>query len=152
MKPTIKKVDTCRSRWISIKGSNVSENVISQDLSTMNKFGLAFLIASLASCYGSGVPTFSWLQNPQPVLKITYPNGLSDIAVLKSYNPIPVQSYERLEDVDPCIYDGYLANEKAVYVTLTGCARTDTFNVRIKLYTSLKMMTKIYQGSLIMKY
>jgi len=65
-------------------------------------------------------------------LKITYPNGLSDIAVLKSFNPIPVQSYERLEDVDPCIYDGYLANEENVYVTLTGCAHTDTFNVQFR--------------------
>jgi len=59
---------------------------------------------------------------------VTYPSGLSDIAVLKNYSPIPVQSFERQEDVDTCIYDGYLSNENDVYVTLTGCAHTNTFN------------------------
>ncbi len=96
----------------------------------MNTLSFVILLASAAACCASGVPTFSWLQNPEPVLKITYPNGQSDIAVLKSFNPIPVQSYEREEDVDTCIYDGYLALEKDVYVTLTGCAHTNTFNVR----------------------
>jgi len=38
-----------------------------------------------------------------------------------------------VEDVDTCIYDGYLAQEEDVYVTLTGCAHTDTFNVN-KIY------------------
>jgi hypothetical protein len=94
----------------------------------MNTFSFVLLLASAASCCASGVPTFSWLQSPEPVLKITYPNGQSDIAILKSFNPIPVQSFERQEDVDTCIYDGYLANESDVYVTLTGCAHTDTFN------------------------
>ena len=95
----------------------------------MNTLSFVLLLASVAACCASGVPTFSWLQSPQPVLKITYPNGQSDIAILKNFNPIPVQSYEREEDVDTCIYDGYLANESDVYVTLTGCAHTDTFNV-----------------------
>jgi len=96
----------------------------------MNSFGFAILFSLLATCYSSGgIPTFSWLQKPEPVLMVTYPNGLSDIAVLRNYNPIPVQSTERQEDVDTCIYDGYLSNEKDVYVTLTGCAHTNTFDV-----------------------
>jgi len=76
------------------------------------------------------IPKFSWIQTAEPVLKITYPNGGSDLVTLKPFNPIPLQSGEREEDVDSCIYDGFMANEKDVYVTVTGCALSDTFNVR----------------------
>jgi len=98
----------------------------------MNRFSFGIFLAVLATCHGSGVPTFSWLQKPLTVLHITYPNGLTDFAVLKSFNPIPAQSFERQEDIDSCIFDGYLTNEKDVYVTVTGCAHTDTFNVQFR--------------------
>jgi hypothetical protein len=97
----------------------------------MNTFSFALFFGLVATSFGTKTPTFSWIQKPEPVLAITYPNGLSDVAVLKNYNPIPVQSNERQEDIDTCIYDGYLSNEIDVYVTLTGCAHTDTFNVRV---------------------
>jgi len=95
----------------------------------MNTLSIGILLTVLTFSHGSGVPTFSWLQKPVPVLQITYPNGLSDSVILKSFNPIPAQSFERQEDIDTCIYDGYLTTEKDVYVTVTGCAHTDTFNV-----------------------
>jgi len=76
------------------------------------------------------IPKFTWIHAPEPVLKITYPGGDYDVAILKQYNPIPLQPNERLEDVDACIYDGYLAKEEDVYVTVTGCAHSDTFDVR----------------------
>ena len=39
---------------------------------------------------------------------------------------------EREEDVDKCIYDGYLMNEKDVYVTMAGCINSDNFQVSLK--------------------
>lgn len=113
----------------------------------MNTLSFVLLLASAAACCASGVPTFSWLQSPQPVLKITYPNGQSDIAILKNFNPIPVQSYEREEDVDTCIYDGYLANESDVYVTLTGCAHTDTFNIQFRSQHLEHFMFSVVDGN-----
>jgi len=50
---------------------------------------------------------------------------------LKSFNPIPVGCDEREEDVDNCIYDGYLMNEQDVYVTMAGCVDSNTFQVRV---------------------
>ena len=49
----------------------------------------------------------------------------------QTYNPIPVGADERAEEVDNCIYDGYLMNEKDVYVTMAGCANSDNFQVKI---------------------
>jgi len=67
---------------------------------------------------------------PKPVLRITFPDGLEDEFVELNYNnPIPQSHLERAEDVDPCLFDGYLSNEKDVYVTVTGCPETGTFNV-----------------------
>jgi len=75
-------------------------------------------------------PQFSWIHTTEPVLKITYPNGASDFVTLRQYNPIPLQPAERQEDVDSCIYDGFLAHEKDVYVTVNGCAHSETFDVK----------------------
>jgi hypothetical protein len=70
-------------------------------------------------------------------LRITYPNGVADYAVLKYANPIPLGRDEREEDVDKCLYDGYLLNEKDVYVTLTGCVNSDTFQVSMAYRNSV---------------
>ena len=55
--------------------------------------------------------------------------GHRDVAVLKPFNPIPQAVSERVEEIDPCIYDGYLLEEKDSMITLTGCPLTDTFQV-----------------------
>ena len=111
-----------------------SSLLVLYEMNTFYSFSLFFCF--IATSFGSETPTFSWIPNPRPVLQINYPNGLSDVAVLNNYNPIPLQSTERQEDVDTCIYDGYLSNESDVYVTLTGCAHTDTFNVSVTFCTS----------------
>ena len=81
----------------------------------------------------TALPIFSWQSEPNapvPLLKVTFPDGSKDdLAVLRPYNPVPLGSNERAEDVDSCIYDGFLQDEKSVYVTLTGCANSDKFQV-----------------------
>jgi hypothetical protein len=49
---------------------------------------------------------------------------------LRRYNPIPAGPNERAEDIDSCIYDGYLKDESDVYVTVTGCASSNNFQVK----------------------
>jgi hypothetical protein len=87
-----------------------------------------FIVASQTA-----LPSFSWRaasHNAIPLLRITFPDGdQDDFAVLRRYNPIPVGPNERAEDVDSCIYDGYLRDESDVYVTVTGCASSDNFQV-----------------------
>jgi hypothetical protein len=87
----------------------------------------------LAVSCQTAVPIFSWQSEPLapvPHLKITFPDGSKDdFALLRPYNPVPLGPTERAEDVDACIYDGYLQDEKDVYVTLTGCANSDNFQV-----------------------
>ena len=78
-----------------------------------------------------GVPSFKWVQNfvePFERLIIRFPdNGTEDVALLKRTNPIPVTDYEN--GVDTCIYQGYLRDEKNVFVSLNGCPRSMTFDV-----------------------
>ena len=56
-------------------------------------------------------------------------NGDDDTAILQRFNPIPVGPTERDIDVDNCIFHGYLENEINVYVTVTGCPETNTYEV-----------------------
>ena len=88
---------------------------------------------------GSGLcsaPTFSWLNDESsptgvPLLSIDFHDGVgADVAILKQINPIPRRPNEKEEDIDRCIFDGFLKNEDKVYVTLTGgCPFEDTFQV-----------------------
>ncbi len=56
----------------------------------------------------------------------------SDVAILKQINPIPRSLNEREEDVDNCIFEGFLEKEDKVYVTLTGgCPFEETFDVSL---------------------
>jgi len=74
------------------------------------------------------LPTFSWESNEiemSPNLRITFPDGSEDVAVLKEFNLIDQRSFD--EEIDPCIFDGVLKFEKDVYVTLTECANTNSF-------------------------
>ena len=64
-----------------------------------------------------------------PSIKITFPDGTEDFAVLQHYNPIAQGRDEQEEDIDQCIFDGYLLNEKDVSVTVTGCPNADNFGV-----------------------
>ena len=82
----------------------------------------------------SELPSFSWGNEPSPFgvpfLRIAFPDqGNDDFAILKPYNPVPLAPHERSEDLDSCIYQGYLLNEKDVHVTMTGCAMSDNFKV-----------------------
>ena len=50
-----------------------------------------------------------------------------DVALLERYNPIPSASGE---NVDPCIFGGWLKNEPRVRVAVSGgCPYSDTFEV-----------------------
>ncbi len=82
------------------------------------------------------MPTFAWIQDEVspdgvPLLSINFHDGRkNDVAVLKHFNPIPRGKNEREEDIDNCIFDGFLRDESKVYVTLTGgCPFEDSFDV-----------------------
>ncbi len=81
------------------------------------------------------LPSFYWekanARQFYPLLKISFPDGSEDYAVLNAFNPIPLGRDEHEEDVDNCIFDGYLMNEKDVYVTMAGCADSNTFQVSL---------------------
>ena len=82
-------------------------------------------------------PTFTWVGEPAPdqppCLKITFPDGgEDDVAHLRQFNPIPLAPHERSEDLDSCIFHGYLEFEKDVYITVTGCPESDKFLVTVK--------------------
>jgi hypothetical protein len=84
-----------------------------------------------------GHPSFEWMgqfsSSEALLLKITFPDsGEDDVAVLKRFNPIPVGPQERSEDIDNCIFHGYLLNEKDVYVTVTGCPESKDLQVSLK--------------------
>ncbi len=97
----------------------------------------------MASCQ-NGVPTFEWVQDEVspdgvPLLSINFHDGRkNDVAILKSFNPIPKGKNEREEDIDNCIFDGFLRDEEKVYVTLTGgCPFEDTFDVNKYIINNL---------------
>ena len=80
------------------------------------------------------LPSFVWIGDVQseevPLLKITFPDGGDDdFALLQHFNPIPIGPTERSETVDSCIFHGYLLNEKDVYVTITGCPISNSYQV-----------------------
>jgi hypothetical protein len=79
-------------------------------------------------------------------LRVSYPKGFQDLAILKKTNPIPLGRDEREEDVDNCIYDGFMKNEKSAYFTLTGCANSDNFEVNLlKLQELVKFWLNLDQ-------
>jgi hypothetical protein len=87
------------------------------------------------------VPTFTWLHrqfSPDgvPLLSINFHDGKpDDVAVLKQINPIPRQPKEREENIDNCIFGGFLQMETTVYVTLTGgCPFEDNFEVKNSIF------------------
>ena len=93
------------------------------------------IVLFLCLAFGAGLPSFEWADDHSgalPLLKITFPDGKEDdFAVLKHFDIIPVGRNQDPAKKDNCIYDGYLTNEKEVYVTLTGgCAYSDSFDVR----------------------
>ena len=91
-------------------------------------FVLSSSTSLLALSDEDDLPTFSWESNGieiYPNLRITFPDGSEDVAVLKEFNLIDQRSFD--EEIDPCIFDGVLKFEKDVYVTLTECANTNSF-------------------------
>jgi len=86
-------------------------------------------------------PSFDWLETKSsasgvPLLKVHFPDGnRADYIHLKQFNPIPKQPNERLEDVDPCIFEGFLENEPDVYAVLTGgCPLNSSFEVFVVVH------------------
>jgi len=85
-------------------------------------------------------PVFAWLESRAsvagvPILEVTFPGSNQvDYIHFRQFNPIPLQSHERVEDVDPCIFEGHLENEPDVYAVLTsGCPFEDSFQVNFSV-------------------
>ena len=78
------------------------------------------------------IPSFSW--DPElsgdgtPLFRIRFPDS-DEFAVLSRFNPVPVGKLEREDDVDGCIFDGFLRDEPESVVTLTGCPLSTNFQV-----------------------
>ncbi len=82
------------------------------------------------------MPSFEWMRNENsstgvPLLRIRFQdNGTDDFAVLNKFNPIPQSPNESVEEMDDCIFSGFLKDESNVYVTLTGgCPFENSFEV-----------------------
>jgi hypothetical protein len=83
----------------------------------------------------NSVPGFVWedkaSENGIPLLRVHFPGGeADDFAVLSRYNPIPQGLLEREEEIDGCIFEGFLLNEKDASVTVTGCPYTGNMQAR----------------------
>ena len=75
-----------------------------------------------------------------PLLRIRFQDGKADdFAVLKSFNPIPQHALEREEDIDACIYEGFLMNEADSFVTVTGCPHSSNIQVGNSFYFLLNL-------------
>jgi hypothetical protein len=80
-------------------------------------------------------PKFSWLsersESGVPLLSIKLKNGENLIAVLKHYNPIPIELDLNRAEADPCIFRGFLQDDESAEVLVTGgCPGSDSFEVR----------------------
>jgi hypothetical protein len=80
-------------------------------------------------------PRFIWLtersSDEVPLLSIKIGNE-DLIAILKRYNPIPVELDRSRSKVDPCIFKGRLSDESDSQVLVTGgCPGSDTFDVSL---------------------
>jgi hypothetical protein len=84
------------------------------------------VVAFSVTC--SDLPNFTWKRHD--LLIITFPDGRLDFAELELHEVIPRGPDERPEDVDGCIYRGYLRQEMDGYVSVTGCAKSNNFQVR----------------------
>ncbi len=95
----------------------------------------------IAICFAKK-PSFNWLNDRTsetgiPLLQVNFPDGnQKDYIHFKRYIPIPKQPHERDEDVDPCIFEGYLENEPEAFAVLTGgCPFHSSFEVIISSET-----------------
>ncbi len=68
-----------------------------------------------------------------PLLKVTFPDdNYFDYIHFNTFNPIPMQPHEKEEDIEPCLFEGYLEKEVDVYAVLTGgCPFNDSFEVKL---------------------
>ena len=120
-------------RWISIKLLLVGYNLC-YFVTTLEGVHTNFPAAASGLLKHDENPSFEWIggfsPDEVPKLKITFPDGgEDDVAILQRFNPIPVGPLERSENVDNCIFHGYLLNEKDVYVTVTGCPDSRSLQV-----------------------
>ena len=85
------------------------------------------------------LPSFEWVgdlsEEDVPLLKISFADGGDDdVAILMPFNPIPQGPTERADNIDNCIFHGFLENEKDVYVTVTGCPESNNFEVNTYIF------------------
>jgi len=90
------------------------------------------------------VPEFSWSSegcssSGVAHLSVKFPgSSTADVAILTPANPIPKQPDELHEDVDRCIFSGFLQNEQDSQITITGgCPFENSFEVSIIFKTTL---------------
>ena len=93
-------------------------------------------VFSLSVDSTANVPKFSWSQegcsrDGIAHLNVVFPDSdITDIAILSPANPIPRQAEELDQDVDNCIFSGFLRDEPDSVITLTGgCPFEDSFEV-----------------------
>ena len=91
--------------------------------------------SGLVSC-DTRIPTFTWQKerfSPEgvPLLNVNFHDGKpADVVVFKHLNPIERQESESEDKIDRCIFAGFLRDESATYVVLTGgCPFEDSFEV-----------------------
>ena len=71
-----------------------------------------------------------------PLLSVNFHDGkANDVAILKQFNPIAKQVNESEDNIDKCIFNGFLRDDPKVYVTLTGgCPFDSSFDVSKNTY------------------
>ena len=72
-----------------------------------------------------------WILKNPFVSSINFHDGKpNDVAILNQLNPIPRQPTESEDQIDRCIFGGFLRDEPAVYAVLSGgCPFQNTFEV-----------------------
>jgi hypothetical protein len=95
-------------------------------------FGLA-----IAGEHEDHLPSFMWdpvekSDDGIPLLHIRFPDGgPSDVAHLKRFNPIAKLEREKEEDIDNCIFNGFLRDGGNSVVLTGGCPFEDNFEMSL---------------------
>jgi hypothetical protein len=76
-----------------------------------------------------------------PHLSIKTEDGKDMVAILRPYDPFPIEEESSILKNDPCIFKGHLANEEDAEVLVTGgCPGDDSFEVSnvVEIYLCIK--------------
>jgi hypothetical protein len=103
----------------------------------VNKIDMFYFSIGLVASSSDLAPSFTWSEDETsgdgiPFLIVNFPEGEIDAAILKRFNPIPMRPDESDQDIDNCIFEGFLEKESSVYVTVTGgCPFSNSFEVTV---------------------